>query len=285
MYLPHKRYQAMGVLNVTPNSFSDGALYTNEDALITQFNHLNSFCEIIDIGAESTAPMNNAIDAGEELARFEESFECLIHQAPPKAISLDTYKPEVFYEVYLWLKKYWPKTKVIWNDVSGKVDDECLSLLKECPDISYVLCHNLAPQRHLTNSHMDYTLGQFNIMPEVIEYFKERVHSIENHLILDLCFGFSKSREQNYRLLSHLHHFLNEFSDYEHLIGISRKSFLRFDPIKDSKGEYNQNHLDGLQGMLLNYLNLNGPQFIYRVHNEKSLLLWDQFTELENILS
>jgi dihydropteroate synthase len=285
MKLKHKKYKAMGVLNLTPNSFSDGNLYNDESKLSSQYNHLNAFCEIIDLGAESTAPMNFAIESFEEINRFQKAFSVLKDLRAPQKVSLDTYKPEVFYEVYLWIKKIWPKTSIIWNDVSGKVDDECLMLLKECPDISYVLCHNFAPDRSLTNSHMKYTLPEFDIIDDVINFFHDKVSKISNHLILDLCFGFSKSREQNYRILKNINTFLNEFSDYEQIIGVSRKSFLRFDPIINSRGEYNQNHLDGLQAMLLNYLNFNGPQFIYRVHNEKSLLLWDHYQELENLLS
>lgn len=281
-YLKHKRYSAMGVLNVTPNSFSESHLSRQNNKIEFDYNALTQWSDIIDIGAESTAPMNEPISGSEELDRLEYLFAKIYQGMPFNRISIDTYRPEVFYEVYLWFKTHWPKTKLIWNDVSGLVDSDCLSLLKECPDIEYVLCHNRVPHRDETSHHMNYASENFDITKEVFEFFNENTYKLKKHnLILDLCFGFAKTREQNYRLFQNMRTFINQFNQYQHLIGISRKSFLRFDPIKDSKSDFNKHHLDALGAMVMNELDLNSPQIIYRVHNPNSFLLWDHFKELD----
>lgn len=269
----------MGVLNMTPNSFSKADI--NKDIAI-EYNSLKTWSDIIDIGAESTAPMNAPIDAITELNRLESCFEAIYQAIAHPRISIDTYRPEVFYEVYLWFKTYWPASKLIWNDVSGCVDDDCLALLKECPDIEYVLCHNRVPKRDMTNSHMQYASENFDITKEVFEFFNENTQKLKGHqVILDMCFGFAKTREQNLRLFQNMRTFINQFNQHQHLIGISRKSFLRLDPIGDSKTVDNQKHLDALQAMVFNELNLNSPQIIYRVHEPSSFLLWDHFLELD----
>lgn len=276
-YLQHKRYTTMGVLNVTPDSFSEASIKN----LSNSYQDLLSWSDIIDIGAESTAPMNNAIDAINELERLENCFEQIFSLERPEKLSIDTYKPEVFYEVYSWIKEHWSETGIIWNDVSGCVDQEALDLLKECPDIEYVLCHNRVPSRALTNSHMHYASENFDITKEVFEFFNENTQRLKDYrVILDLCFGFAKTREQNYGLFQNMRTFINQFNQYQHLIGISRKSFLRFDPVTDSKSDFNKQHLDALQAMVLNELALNSPQIIYRAHNANSFLLWDHFLEL-----
>lgn len=268
----------MGVLNVTPNSFSEVSIKN----LKSDYQDLLSWSDIIDIGAESTAPMNNAIDAITELERLKTCFSQILKLQKPKKISLDTYRPEVFYEVYLWLKEHWNGVGIIWNDVSGCVDNDAIALLKECPDIEYVLCHNRVPNRDQTSFHMNYASENFDINKEVFDFFNENTHKLKSYnVILDLCFGFAKSREQNYALFKNMRTFINQFNQFQHLIGISRKSFLRFDPVKDSKSEFNKQHLDALQAMLLNELALNSPQIIYRTHNANSLLLWDHFQELD----
>jgi len=284
----HKLYNAMGVLNVTPDSFSDGNSHKNSKELIKHYQEIMSWAQIIDIGAESTAPFNNAISNIEELTRLEFCFNSLKTTDAPKTVSIDTYKPEIMYEAYFMAKTIWPKTQIIWNDISGCVDNEGIDLLSELSDLHYVLCHNFAPNRMEANNHMDYCLEHFNIFPEVVRFFKERIafmsKRVKNRVYLDLCFGFSKSAEQNLRLLSRMNSFLNEFSGYEHIIGLSRKSFLRFNPIISSKGFENQAHLDHLLAKLMYDMNLNGPQFTHRLHDQRTLLMLDHLHELDNVL-
>ena len=99
--------KSMGVINITPDSFSDGNKYLTESSFSNQFNKLNTWANWIDIGAESTAPFNSKISQIQELERFEKVlFPFVARSKDPKTtLSIDTYKPEIFYEVYLFLKK------------------------------------------------------------------------------------------------------------------------------------------------------------------------------------
>ncbi len=207
----------MGVINLTPDSFSDGG-EVSSDNLLKKIQLYNQF-DYIDIGAESTAPMNEAISFQEEWRRLSPFIELLPYLQT--TISLDTYHPETifkFAEVY--------KGPLLWNDVSGKFDrwvNDFLNLRLNC---TYIFSHNLAPEREKTTLHMNYLSVQEgeDFLKELKDYFlpykRERV-------IFDPCLGFSKNFHQNWMILDHLSTFI-ESLDWKHwLIGFSRKSFLR----------------------------------------------------------
>ena len=128
---------------MTPNSFSDGGKLQNP--IKTFKEHSQSF-DIVDVGAESTAPFNGPIGPGEELTRLVGFFsEVLGEKDPETTISIDSYRPEVFYEVALEVKKAWPKSDLIFNDVSGKVDPDLMELMKTELPFSYVFSHFRSP--------------------------------------------------------------------------------------------------------------------------------------------
>lgn len=270
------QFKIMGVMNITPNSFSDGgALSITKNAINTFKSFVNDF-DIIDVGAESTAPFNTAIGAKEELERLEEFFYPLLsnYGDPNTTISIDTYKPEVFFEVADWINSQWPATNLIFNDVSGKVDDDLISILEENTNFKYVLSHNLSPYRGNTSDHMNFVLEQngHEFINELGTFFMESLIKLESHIdrvIIDPCFGFSKTREQNHYLLSHMEEFL-EFipNTLEVLVGISRKSFLRFPSNMDAKIPSNQRLLDSMQTAIASGLlkQCGGRDLIFRTH-------------------
>ncbi len=228
----------MGVVNITPNSFSDGG----KNHCINSLKRLLSDFDILDIGAESTAPFNNAISSMDELSRFENDFFPYLFDVadPCKAISIDTYKPEVFYEVALMINRFWPKTKIIFNDISGKVDSELLYLLKDSLKFDYVLCHNLCLDRSLANNHMEFFCS--DIVESVNLFFKEhsRILDFKRNVYADPCFGFSKSYLQNHKLLRELHT-IDSLKLYSAiLVGISKKSFLRMPKNLDLKNNMHE---------------------------------------------
>ncbi|MEX0798299.1 MAG: dihydropteroate synthase, partial [Bacteriovoracaceae bacterium] len=145
-------------MNITPNSISEGRKYKKPGHSLNQFSQFLKDFDMVDVGAESTAPFNAPIDAQTELSRLEAFFYPLFEMVPDPqgVISLDTYRPEVFYEAAMWIRKAWPKTRLIFNDVSGKVDDDLLELFKEDLSFDYVLSHNLCPERDLCSDHMQY---------------------------------------------------------------------------------------------------------------------------------
>jgi dihydropteroate synthase len=273
------RILTMGVINITPNSFSDGNRFNRLESFQAHFKKIQSWSNIIDIGAESTAPFNGSISSYDELERFEDIlFPFVANNPDPIAqISIDTYKPEVFYEVLLVLNKFWPKTRLIFNDVSGCIDDEVIDLLSMDLDFDYVLCHNLCPSRDLTSLHMNYLdpIGEkhaFNSMIQKLKNDLALIKPLGRNVIVDPCFGFSKTREQNLYLLKNINLFCREFKDYRLLFGFSRKSFLRIPRNLDTRDRDNQILLDQMQSILIyNLIKRNSDQFIFRVHEVHSV--------------
>ncbi|MBT6326584.1 MAG: dihydropteroate synthase, partial [Bdellovibrionales bacterium] len=231
----------MGILNLTPDSFSDGGDY-NESGLIC--SRIDSFLkqnvEIFDFGAESTAPMNNHVSYEEEINRFEQVlFPALKHmeEIKEKIISIDTYKIETIKYVLNYTRKWSPLTQIIWNDVSGRYQDkEVIEIINEnSNNLFYVANFTFIPERRLTTKHMEYKKDITNIefQNEFFTYFSsvnnyfEKSNLLKN-LIIDPGFGFSKSLTQNHYLMKNFSKIINQLMfDVPILVGISKKSFLK----------------------------------------------------------
>ena len=266
----------MGVINITPDSFSDGSQYNTKSSFEAQMLKAIAEFDIIDIGAESTAPMNSSISVQEEINRFKTSYLPFVqsHSEPNVQLSFDTYKIAVFEWLFLETRKYWPKIPIIFNDVAGKVDDELIALLKQY-DVKYVFSHNLAPTRELTSNHMDYVqdLTDEDFLRRFESYFSDGLKKLENFsdkILIDPCFGFSKSTHQNELLLRRAHEILNKFSE-RIVYGVSRKSFLRKYGVE--KDEYGKKVLDVTQSYLLrSFLDHDVKVPIFRIHDNASTL-------------
>lgn len=268
----------MGVINVTPDSFSDGSKYNQFESFEKQMLSMVKSFDIIDVGAESTAPKNDPISAELEIERLDNTLIAYLkkHKSLNLPLSIDTYKTEVFEwalkEVRTILGQEHP---VIFNDVSGKVDDELLALMNKYK-FTYVLSHNLCPDRSLTSMHMDYNydLCGADFLREIKKYFKDALSKLsecKSQIILDPCFGFSKTKEQNHYLISNIAHVFDEFS-YELLIGVSRKSFL-LNELVDRKSFEGQKSLDVTQAVLLNhFIDKTKQPLIFRVHDLCSII-------------
>lgn len=273
----------MGVINITPNSFSDGNIYNQREQFLKQFHSFIKSEFAIDIGAESTAPMNTSISVEEECIRFEQLLdeEFLTSLSSPKVLSVDTYRLETFSYVYKRLRPSFLNTKFIWNDVSGVLDDELDIFIKDFPHCSYVYCQNFSTKRETGAAHMqntqDISLNDFlsevmKDMKQAISFFDKR--AAKDRLILDPCFGFAKTREQNLYLLDKLAFMIESLKHDSWLIGISRKSFLREPPSMDVKLNTNQLILDEKQFLILQNLLMKTNQKTYylRAHNPNSLI-------------
>ena len=99
--------QIMGVLNITPDSFSDGGFYNTVEKCRKHIKYLiDKGIQYLDVGAESTAPFNNSITQEEELLRYKNLFLPVVTDIPTlPSLSIDTYRPETFIEVFKSLKK------------------------------------------------------------------------------------------------------------------------------------------------------------------------------------
>lgn len=227
-------------MNVTPNSFSDGGEITPQNFT----EKLKSFGTIdaIDIGAESTAPMNQSISWQTEWDRLK-VFMPMIGEFKG-SISIDTYHPETIEEVVRYYVDHGWNQELIWNDVSGKFDGFVYDFLSMTPNFTYILCHNLCPTRAFTGKHMDYVDPELTLekMAEFYTAFKIP------RIIFDPCLGFSKTYEQNWEILNRFDELQKLTGHDRWLLGFSRKSFLRkkFDLTVEQREELDKKHIEVL---------------------------------------
>lgn len=219
----------MGVINITPNSFSDK--HDSKDSQISRLKELkDSSVSVIDIGAQSTAPFNKPISISEEKRRYKKFFSIEQIEAyfnPSIILSFDTYYPEVM----RWLLEEYPfllNYQIWWNDVSGILSHEVYELMEDYPKLHYVYCHNHVPDRMSVLDHMKYVKNTCDLAEKfeiAINSFVQ--HKIEDRLILDPCFGFAKSFEQNWYIIDNLETLYHPFRKYPLIFGVSKKSFMR----------------------------------------------------------
>lgn len=240
--------QVWGVMNLTPDSFSDGGVVASQEKFQERLAAWMPWVDGIDVGAESTAPNNASISAATEIQRLEAMLLPILATWPAHVtLSLDTYKVETIQ----WLLSHVPThVAVVWNDVSGQFDRHVLELLRVHPQLKYVLCHNPAPERALAGRHMDYA-SEGAITPILRDFFRPRIktlleHDVFSRVIFDPCFGFGKTRAQNCALLQELPLLMDELAAAQWVWGVSRKSFLRLSADVNPKQEPHQQALDGM---------------------------------------
>ena len=211
----------MGVLNVTPDSFSDGGLYLKpENALKRAIQMVEEGAEIIDIGGESTRPGSQRIPVEEELRRVLPVLKLVRKELPDVWISIDTYKSEV-------AKACLDEGADIINDISGGTfDPEILKVVSQykCP---YVINHIKGRPETWKEEPIIYE----DVVKEIIEFFKKQIQKLkelgykeEEKIILDPGIGFGKLPEHNIEILKRFEEFriLGKIL----MVGVSRKSFI-----------------------------------------------------------
>jgi dihydropteroate synthase len=209
--------QVMGILNVTPDSFSDGGKFATFDKALAQVEQMiHDGADIIDIGGESTRP--GAIDVSEEdeLVRVIPLLKAIKSNFDIK-VSIDTSKAEVMSQAIAY-------SADIINDVRALQNEGCLAVLAQS-DVPVCLMHMQGLPRSMQVN------PQYNdVIGDIKQFFIERIKICENagikrnRIILDPGFGFGKTLEQNYQLLAQL----NQFNDLglPLLSGTSRKSMI-----------------------------------------------------------
>lgn len=210
--------QLMGIVNATPDSFYDGNPQNNLPALLKKCaDYLADGADILDIGGESTRPGATPVSAEEEMARVLPLIEAAHAKWPQVPLSLDTVKIPVAAE---GLKR----GVCIVNDVSGTPDPDMFSLVKK-HNAQIVITHSRGtPQtmQTLTDYH--------DLLGEITDFLAQKIAQAQAHglskdqVIIDVGFGFAKTREQNYALLKHLPEFKK--LGVCMLVGLSRKTFL-----------------------------------------------------------
>ncbi len=272
----------MGVINLTPNSFSDGNRHITAQNLSHFLIENDQENLIYDFGMESTAPMNQAIDFETEKTRFNQfvkDIESFLKdkKSPFKMVSIDTYRPQFFKYTYEVFKKIDPTLQLIFNDVSGVIDQELIEVLNECPDSFYIFTHNRINQRDETLKHMQFVLENNQVIEEVIARFdvvykKFMGHNLEKRLILDPGFGFAKTYAENWILIKNFSHFESLYfrynlADVPLVIGLSKKSFLRkvFDGLPHAMESSEFLHFEILKSLIKD----SRLKLIFRVHDFK----------------
>jgi len=271
-----KTLNTMGVINITPNSFSDPKKFFHTVQLEETLKSLQNRRDLIlDFGFESTAPMNDSISDSEERARFDLFFERIKDiDLSDRWISFDTYRPSSFRYFESRFKERYRGQGFIFNDVSGVIDQELETLLKDKkndPFFRAIFSFTYIPSRELTGKHMTF-LREGDGMALAIEHFKAaekkfKEWGVDHEVIFDPCFGFSKTYEQNWELIHHFQTLKEAFSpERSWLIGLSKKSFLRKSLLPETAdlfGEAEKLH----EKLLQNFLSTTNGHCFFRVHD------------------
>ena len=209
--------QIMGILNFTPDSFSDsGQFFSLDKALFQVEKMLKEGATIIDIGGESTRPMAEEVPESEELQRViplveavQKRFDCWI--------SVDTSKAIVMQEA----------AKVgmdLINDIRALREPGALEIAGQLNLPTCIMHMQGQPRTMQANPHYD------DVVQDVYQFLSDRTQAClaagiaEENIIWDMGFGFGKTVQHNYKLLQQLSHFCE--SGYPVLVGLSRKSMI-----------------------------------------------------------
>jgi len=248
----------MGVLNITPDSFSDGGLFFDEQKAYKQAESMiNAGASIIDIGGESTRPGSKVVEESEEWQRIESTIKSLKKNFSNIILSLDTRKS------YVMQKGIEVGINII-NDVSGLNFDKKSFNLINLKKIPFVLHHMQGTPDTMQNNpkYDDALLDIFDFFEEKIQFFLKNKYK-KDFIIIDPGIGFGKNLEHNLRIISKISTFHSLGCPI--LIGTSRKRFIehivtKFDT-PDRTGGTLASVLYGL---------LQGVQ-LFRVHNVKEI--------------
>jgi dihydropteroate synthase len=208
----------MGVLNITPDSFSDGGFYFDKEKAIAQgIQLMEEGADMLDIGGESTRPGAKSVSVQEEAGRVLPVIAALRAQTDIP-ISIDTTKAEVAREALA-------AGANILNDISALRFDPKLMQLAAEKNVPVILMHMQGMPKT-----MQIAPYYKNLLSEIKEFLAERMHIAESagikkeNIIIDPGIGFGKTLEHNLSLIKHLN-FLEEL-DRPILVGISRKAFI-----------------------------------------------------------
>jgi len=248
--------KVMGILNLTPDSFYDGGKYRDENSIFLQVEKmLTEGAIFIDLGAYSSRPGAKHISEKEELQRIVPIVKKLIIKFPNILLSIDTFRSEV-------AKECIKQGAALINDISaGEMDPKMMQTAGEL-NVPYIMMHmNGTPQNMQQNPIYN------NVTQDLLYYFSEKITLARsfgiNDVIIDPGFGFGKTNEHNFQLLSELELFKN--IELPLLIGLSRKSMIYKTLNTDA-----QNALNGTSS--LNTISLFKGANILRVHDVKEAM-------------
>jgi dihydropteroate synthase len=207
----------MGILNITPDSFFEGSRFNTELEILTQTEKmLSEGATFIDVGGYSSRPGAEDISVDEECSRVSKAISAICKEFPQTIISIDTFRSEVARQAV-------QEGAAIINDISaGELDRKMFETVAAL-NVPYIAMHmrgNPQTMKELTS----YT----NLVKEVMAYFIDKISHLKalgvNDIIIDPGFGFAKTIDQNFELLTHLDYLKN--LERPILAGLSRKSMI-----------------------------------------------------------
>lgn len=243
----------MGILNVTPDSFFDGGLYSRESELLKQTEKmLLEGADFIDIGGYSSRPKSEDITIDEEWKRVLPAIQSIKKEFPSALLSIDTFRSQI-------ARQSISEGCDMINDISaGQLDNNMFNTVSDL-QVPYVIMHMRGTPQTMTQfAHYD------NLVNEIIDYFHKILYQLNQQGIKDVLvdpgFGFAKTVDQNFELLNRLEHL--HVLDQPLLIGLSRKSMIW--KTLDTTPEFALNGTTSLNTVAL----LKGSS-ILRVHDVK----------------
>jgi dihydropteroate synthase len=246
--------KVMGILNITPDSFYSGSRKQTEKEIIARTHQImDEGADIVDVGGYSSRPSAVFVDEREEMERLAFGLKLLFREFPQAIVSVDTFRAPV---ARMAVEEY---GAAIINDISGGEIDAAMFQTVAQLQVSYILMHMRGtPQTMMQHTHYE------NLQKEVFLYFAQKINQLHrlgvNDIWVDPGFGFSKTTEQNFRLLDDLEEF--RIFELPLLVGFSRKTMIR-----DVLGTTAEESLNGTTA--LNMLALTKGADILRVHDVK----------------
>ena len=246
----------MSILNTTPDSFFDGGNYNSLDGALKKVEKdLELGATIIDIGGYSTRPNGNDVSTDEEIKRTIPYIEEIIKRFPNVNLSIDTFRGKV---ASLALQA----GAGMINDISAwNIDNEMIDVILKYK-VPYVLMHMKGNPRTMQNQpHYE------NLIKDILDFFVKKIDILKSNglkdIIIDPGFGFGKTVDHNYSILSNLNSF--KILNLPILVGISHKSMI-YKKLKISK----LNTINGTTA--LNMYSLSKGAKILRVHDVKQAM-------------
>ena len=247
-----KQSLIMGILNVTPDSFSDGGKYLEKNIAINHaLEMIDEGADIIDIGGESTRPFSDPVSLKEEISRVVPVIEG-IRKESDVCISIDTTKSQVATAAL-------NSGASVINDVSAMEVDQLMvdvALKFDCP---LIIMHMKGTPKNMQDDPQYESL-----ISDIKDYLLDRANFIiskginSKKIVIDPGIGFGKTVENNFEIINNLNHFTS--MDFPVLLGASRKSFIGI--------SLNLPEEDRLEGSLAaNIIGLQNGAKIFRVHD------------------
>jgi dihydropteroate synthase len=244
----------MGILNVTPDSFFMRSRFKSDRTLLQQVEQfLADGATMIDVGGYSTRPQAAPVSVDDEIKRISDALEIICKKFPEALISVDTFRSPV---ARASVEQF---GVAMINDISGGTLDPMMFETVADLGVAYVLMHTRGtPQNMQGNTYYE------DVVSEVLQFLQKRVAQLHllgvNDVVIDPGFGFAKTMDQNYELLSKLSYF--QEINVPILAGVSRKSMIYKLLNTDPDGALNGT-------TAVNMLALMGGASILRVHDVK----------------